>query len=138
MQAEDWLANDWAAANRRLGSGSSDTPRLDLAKPQRTTSRRSGIWFTRLWALVKMGSLAASTWWAMSLVHAHLGTIVCAYGAVALFSGVGARWRKRYFGPGQMIEPELYEALGSLLYRVGVGLVLIGGLLVVAAPALRA
>lgn len=160
MDGDDWLASDWAAANHRMGLGEPLVPDLSAvpgSRPPADLSARSDlsaetylsvraprtstpahIWFTRTWALVKMGTLAASTWWTMSSVHAHLGDIICAYGAVALFSGVGARWRKRYFGPGQQLEPELYEALGSLLYRVGTVLVLAGGLLAALAPGLRA
>jgi hypothetical protein len=162
VDGEDWLARDWAAANRRIGpvpdlsdgrAGLCDVhepPAADLSAapyvsvapyqgPQRPrASTEAHIWFTRAWAVVKMVILAASTWWTMSSVHAHLGAIVCAYGAVALFSGVGARWRKRYFGPGQQLEPELYEALGSLLYRLGTVLVLVGGALAMVAPGLRA
>ncbi|HET9059937.1 MAG TPA: hypothetical protein VFN61_08450 [Acidimicrobiales bacterium] len=155
MEGEDWLVKDWAAANRRLApvadlSGqipadartSVAAGALDLsAIPERPRPRGPApahIWLTRVWALVKMASLGASTWWAMSSIHAHLGALICAYGAVALFSGVGARWRKRYFGPGQLIEPELYEALGSLLYRVGTALVLVGGVIAMVAPAIRA
>ena len=71
--------------------------------------------------------MAYTAWWAMGYVHAGAGTTVSAYGAVCLFAGFGARWRKRFFGPGQLIEPELYEEIGRWLYRLGVVLVLIGG-----------
>jgi hypothetical protein len=165
VDGDDWLARDWAAANRRtgrvpdlsgpaIGTGAPGdpgppnshraTPDLSLGlglypgSPAYKKTAPAHIRLTRAWALVKMATLAASTWWTMSAVHAHLGAIVCAYGAVALFSGLGARWRKRYFGPGQQLEPELYEALGSLLYRVGTGLVLAGGVVAIIAPGLRA
>jgi hypothetical protein len=87
---------------------------------------------TRFWALVKVVSLAYSTWWTMGYLHAGSGTSVSAYGAVCLFAGFGARWRKRFFGPGQLVEPEVYEELGRWLYRIGVVLVLVGGALVTA------
>jgi hypothetical protein len=94
--------------------------------------RRGWIPLTRLWALLKVASMAYTTWWAMGYVHAGVGTTVSAYGAVCLFAGFGARWRKRFFGPGQLIEPELYEEIGRWLYRLGVALVLIGGAAVTA------
>jgi hypothetical protein len=76
-----------------------------------------------------MASLAYTTWWAMGYIHAGAGEAICAYGAVCLFAGFGARWRRRFFGPGQVLEPELYEQLGSWLYRAGVVGVLVGGAL---------
>jgi hypothetical protein len=82
-----------------------------------------------LWALVKMGSLAWSTEWAMGYIHARLGEWVCSYGAVCLFAGVGGRWRRRFFGPGQLREPEFYEEIGQWLYRIGTVLVLCGGVI---------
>jgi hypothetical protein len=82
-----------------------------------------------------MASLVYTTWWAMGYIHAKTGTTVCAYGAICLFAGVGARWRRRFFGPGQLIEPELYEDIGHWLYRAGVCLVLVGGALAVAQAA---
>ncbi|HXW77872.1 MAG TPA: hypothetical protein VEJ84_00155 [Acidimicrobiales bacterium] len=91
----------------------------------------------RLWALVKMASLAYSTWWIMGSVHASPGATASAYGAVCLFAGFGARWRKRFFGPGQLVEPELYEEIGRWMYRLGVVLVLIGGAVVVAKSVLH-
>ena len=99
-----------------------------------TGPRRRRVWIplTRLWALLKVASMAYTTWWAMGYVHAGVGTTVSAYGAVCLFAGFGARWRKRFFGPGQLIEPELYEEIGRWLYRLGVVLVLIGGAAVTA------
>jgi hypothetical protein len=102
--------------------------------PLGTASRRRRGWipFTRLWAVLKMASLAYTTWWAMGYLHASLGTRLSAYGAVSLFAGFGARWRKRFFGPGQLIEPDLYEEVGRWLYRLGVALVLIGGAAVIA------
>lgn len=91
--------------------------------------RRLGgrVLFSRLWALVKMASLAYTTWWAMGYLHARLGEALTGYGAVCLFAGFGARWRRRFFGPGQLLEPELYEELGRWLYRAGAVGVLAGG-----------
>jgi hypothetical protein len=98
-----------------------------------TTPRRTPwIYSMRLWALAKMASLAYTTWWAMEYVHASPGATASAYGAVCLFAGFGARWRKRFFGPGQIIEPELYEEIGRWMYRLGVVLVLTGGAVVIA------
>jgi hypothetical protein len=79
-----------------------------------------------------MASLTYSTWWALGYIHANAGAQVCGYGAICLFAGVGARWRRRFFGPGQLIEPELYEDIGQWLYRIGTALVLAGGALSVA------
>ena len=61
--------------------------------------RRGWVQLTRLWALAKVASMAYTTWWAMGYAHADLGAIVSAYGAVCLFAGFGARWRKRFSGP---------------------------------------
>jgi hypothetical protein len=74
-----------------------------------------------------MALLVWSVQWAMSYLHAGTGASVCGYGAACLFAGVGARWRRRFFGPGQLLEPELYEELGTWLYRVGACAVLVGG-----------
>ena len=76
-----------------------------------------------------MASLGYTTWWAMGYIHAGAGEAICGYGAVCLFAGFGARWRRRFFGPGQVLEPELYEQLGSWLYRAGAVGVLVGGAL---------
>ena len=153
MSAESW----WAAERRRAGAvgaaGAVNGPVLmevgdtvtgpgegtgPGAGAQVTTAtvpawqkRQRWLPVTRLWALVKMASLAYTTWWALGYVHAHMGTEVCAFGGVCLFAGVGARWRKRFFGPGQLMEPELYEDIGRWLYRIGTVLVLAGGALVV-------
>lgn len=62
---------------------------------------------------------------------------MCGYGAVCLFAGVGAHWRRRFFGPGQLMEPELYEEIGHWLYRIGSILVLVGGALSVAHAAMH-
>ena len=121
------------AADLSLAGTGAAAP-LPLTQRAAAASRRRRAWvpLTRLWALVKVASMAYTTWWAMGYVHAGLGTTVSAYGAVCLFAGFGARWRKRFFGPGQLIEPEVYEEIGRWLYRLGVALVLIGGVAVTA------
>ncbi len=95
-----------------------------------SSRRLRGSYLLRLWAFVKMASLAYTTWWAMGYIHASPGATVSGYGAVCLFAGFGARWRKRFFGPGQIVEPGLYEEIGRWMYRLGVVLVLIGGAVV--------
>jgi hypothetical protein len=150
LTRSDW----WGAEQRRVGSSSPARPgtslseglapatELSLAGAAAPSSlevplgpaspkRRGWVPLTRLWALLKVASMAYTTWWAMGYTHAGLGTRVSAYGAVCLFAGFGARWRKRFFGPGQLIEPELYEEIGRWLYRLGVALVLIGGAAVI-------
>ncbi|MGC8626410.1 MAG: hypothetical protein ACP5VR_02450 [Acidimicrobiales bacterium] len=97
-----------------------------------TERRHGGRAFAHLWAIAKMGVMVYSTEWAMSFVHANLAGQVSAYGAMCLFAGFGARWRRRFFGPGQLLEPELYEDLGRWLYRLGTVLVLCGGALALA------
>ncbi len=114
------------------GTGPEAGPSPALPAGAGSRRRRGWIWLTRLWALVKVASLVYTTWWAMGYLHAGLGTKLSAYGAVSLFAGFGARWRKRFFGPGQLIEPDLYEEVGRWLYRLGVALVLVGGAAVVA------
>jgi hypothetical protein len=125
-----------AGAGATLGPGGGPTPGTATV-PAAWRRRQRWLPLTRLWALVKMASLAYSTWWALGYAHARTGTAVCAYGGVCLFAGVGARWRKRFFGPGQLLEPELYEDIGQWLYRVGAVLVLAGGVLLVAQAALH-
>ncbi len=138
----DILAADWAAAADRhrqpvdLGApGLPGDPEYGRG-PGAPAWRRRRRWlqFTRVWALLKMASLAYTTWWAMGAVHARTGETITGFGAACLFSAVGARWRRRYFGPGQLLEPELYEALGTGLYRVGTVLVVTGALLAAVAP----
>ncbi len=74
-----------------------------------------------------MAISAASTWFTMSSVHASPAEMLCAYGAVCFYWAVGPHWRKRCFGPGQQLEPELYEAVAAFLWRAGAVLVLGGG-----------
>jgi hypothetical protein len=101
-------------------------PELRVVPP---APRRRRHTLFHLWALVKAAFLVWNVEWAMSYVHAKLAEDVCAYGALCLFAGVGARWRKRFFGPAQLVRPELYEDIGQWLYRVGTVLVICGGVL---------
>jgi hypothetical protein len=78
-----------------------------------------------------MASLGYTTFWALGYIHARIGAALCGWGGVCLFAAVGAHWRRRFFGPGQLLEPELYEEIGRWLYRLGVALVLVGGALAV-------
>ena len=160
----DLIAAGWWAAEQRRATADVTLAAPDASAPLRTGSepvgpgvtagpsveaqppsgaapawqrRRRWLSVTRLWALVKMASLVYTTWWALGYLHAKLGTSVCAYGGICLFAGVGARWRKRFFGPGQLIEPEMYEDIGQWLYRIGTVLVLVGGTLVVARAAVH-
>jgi hypothetical protein len=112
------------------GTGPEARPSPAIPAGAASRRRRGRTTLTRLWAVLKVASLAYTTWWAMGYLRASLGTSLSAYGAVSLFAGFGARWRKRFFGPGQLIEPELYEEAGRWLYRLGVALVLIGGVVV--------
>ena len=121
------LSGWWAVQRGSVEKGPSDGPRPALALPAGRRSRWRGV--AHGWALVKMALLMASTYWTMGALHARLGAQVSAYGAVCLFAGFGARWRRRFFGPAQLLEPELYEELGRWLYRLGAALVLCGGAL---------
>lgn len=76
-----------------------------------------------------MSISAVSTWLTMSWIHASAGETVCAYGVVCFWWAIGPMWRKRAFGPGQQVEPELYEGIARWLWRVGTVLVLCGGAL---------
>lgn len=96
--------------------------------------RQRWLVLTRVWAVAKMAVLALSTWWTMGSLHAHTGATLAGFGAACLFSAVGARWRRRYFGPGQVLEPELYEWVGHWLYRLGAVLILGGAALAALAP----
>ena len=95
--------------------------------PAKRGARRGWVACTRLWALARLALLAWSVQWAMGYLHASGGEVVCAYGAACLFAGFGARWRRRFFGPGQLLEPELYEEVSTWLYRAGAVAVLVGG-----------
>ncbi len=123
LSAQGW----WAAERQRTTTTGAPAP-VPVAVPAWQRRQRWLAW-ARLWAVVKMASLTYSTSWALGYVHAKVAEQVCAYGGICLFAGVGARWRKRFFGPGQLIEPELYEDIGHWLYRIGAALVLAGGAL---------
>lgn len=106
------------------------TVALPGTAPAPATGRRWRT-VTRVWAVLKMSSFGWTTWWLAGLAKQGLGTEICIYGLACFFAGIAGRWRKRWFGPGQLIEPELYEEVGSWLYRLGTVLVLVGGALYV-------
>ncbi|HMK96069.1 MAG TPA: hypothetical protein VK425_00900 [Acidimicrobiales bacterium] len=120
-----------------LGPGE-PAPLLELTPLELTSQvpawkrkHRTALWL-RLWALAKMAAMVWTAEWALGELHEKLAPGLCAYGAVCLFAGFGARWRRRFFGPGQLLEPEFYEVIGLWLYRAGVALVIAGGALMVA------
>jgi hypothetical protein len=131
---------DWQAAERRR-AGPPAPPEVDLQLPGPTElvalpvpaggrpKGRATRYGTRVWAALKMASFAYSTWWLVATAKVPLGTTICAYGLASFIAGLGARWRRRWFGPGQLLEPELYEEIGRWLYRLGTVLVLAGGAL---------
>ncbi len=132
-----WAAEARASGERQRAPGSvRDVPGFATPPAPRPVGRSQPqhrrLVLTRLWALIKMASLAYTTWWAMGYIHAGAGEALSGYGAVCLFAGFGARWRRRFFGPGQLLEPELYEQLGIWLYRAGTVTVLAGGALYIA------
>ncbi|MGO9659178.1 MAG: hypothetical protein ACLP7F_12580 [Acidimicrobiales bacterium] len=156
LSAESW----WAAERRRAGTagqpgavGAAGGAALSgdarqegagqegagphIASTEVPAWRRRQRWLpvTRLWAVLKMASLAYTTWWGLGYIHARLAAEVCGWGGVCLFAGIGGHWRRRFFGPGQLMEPELYEEIGRWLYRIGTVLVLAGGALLVAQAA---
>jgi hypothetical protein len=139
LSAESWWAVERKNAGTATASGTVDAP----APPGPPTTvpawqqRRRWLQWARLWAVLKMASLGYTTWWTLGYIHANVGAQVCGYGAVCLFAGVGAHWRRRFFGPGQLMEPELYEEIGQWLYRIGSILVLVGGALSVAHAAMH-
>jgi hypothetical protein len=133
---------DWKAAELRGPSGPPAAPLLDLKAPGpwgpprpapavalSPTARRSQRWLnaTRVWAFVKMCSFGWSVWWLVSVAKMPLGGQLAAYGLACYLAGLGGRWRRRWFGPGQLLEPELYEDIGTWFYRLGTVLVLCGG-----------
>jgi hypothetical protein len=156
LNVPDLNLADWRAAEERrvrppaTSSGNAAGPPVDLSargarawdtrRPQPATSgptrekrpwqaRRGWVYFTRVWAVVKISISAASTWWTMHDLHAHLGAMVSAYGLICFYWAVGPHWRKRFFGPGQQLEPELYEDVVGWLWRAGTVLVLCGGVM---------
>jgi hypothetical protein len=131
LSAESWWALERKTAEAATAPGPVEVPVPSAAPVTVPAWQRRQRWlpWARLWAVLKMASLGYTTWWALGYIHANLGAQVCGYGAVCLFAGVGAHWRRRFFGPGQLIEPELYEEIGRWLYRIGSVLVLVGGAL---------
>ncbi|MGH9107785.1 MAG: hypothetical protein ACRDZX_18525 [Acidimicrobiales bacterium] len=133
---------DWLAAERRCSTSCVDLPAAGVrgrppaesgsGRQQPGARGRRWALFTRLWALAKMAISGWSAWWVTSYLHAGLGGTVCAWGAVCFWWAAGPHWRKRCFGPGQQLEPELYEELSRWLYRAGAVLVLSGGALALA------
>jgi hypothetical protein len=105
--------------------------RAQPRRPERAAWERARrwTWFTRCWAFAKVALSALSTWLTMGAAHTGLGTTVCAYGVVCFWWALGPHWRKRCFGPGQQLEPDLYEELSRWLMRAGTALVLVGGAL---------
>jgi len=153
-QALDMNQADWRAAEQRRAGAAPDaattgftTRPLDLSAASGTTApeasetapaipawgrpawekRQRLVKFTRAWAVVKMAISAVSTWLSMSSLHAKLGETVCGYGVVCFWWAIGPHWRKRCFGPGQKLEPDLYEGIASWCWRIGTVLVLVGG-----------
>jgi hypothetical protein len=117
------FASDWPTpAGAVPGTATADLPR---DKPVWQKKRRL-IAFTRVWAVVKMSISAASTWFTMSAIHAKLGETISGYGVACFWWAIGPHWRKRCFGPGQQLEPELYEVVAKWCWRIGTVLVLTG------------
>lgn len=107
------------------------------ARPARTPAGAGSnfLYFTRVWAAAKMASLLYTTWWLLGMAHSTPATKACALGSACYFAAVGGRWRRRWFGPGQLLEPELYEDVSRWAVRVGTAVIMAGGLLYVAALA---
>ena len=114
-----------------LSTGASPAGTVGAWQAKASQRRRRRVRFTRVWAFVKMSISAASTWWTMSYLHAGLGAMISAYGAVCFWWAFGPHWRKRCFGPGQQLEPELYETVARVLWWAGTVLILVGGALFV-------
>lgn len=142
----DLNALDWLAAEQRrkpsrapVDLGERDTDdggaRYEAAAagvaPRSEPSRRRQRWIklTRCYAVLKMASFSYSSWWLIGMAKANLGTTVCCYGMACFMVGAGGRWRRRWFGPGQLLEPELYEGIGTWAFRIGSVVVLAGGAL---------
>jgi hypothetical protein len=136
---------DWAAAERRhateleAAQRSAAVPNLDLSDRPGSVARAGGkgaspwqshrrwVYFSRAWAVVKVVISVASMWFTMAYLRAKLSEDLCAYGVLCFWWAAGPLWRKRCFGPGQQLEPELYEAVVKWLWRAGTLLVLVGG-----------
>ena len=130
-----------ARAEQRQGTradqgGDHPAEALDLARPgpdERPLHGRGFTYFTRLWALLKMASFFYSTWWVLGMGHPTPAIKACALGGACYFVAVGGRWRKRWFGPGQLLEPDLYELVGRCAALAGTVAVLASGAFYVAA-----
>ncbi|HTW07275.1 MAG TPA: hypothetical protein VME46_07185 [Acidimicrobiales bacterium] len=135
----DLHMNDWLAAQQRHSQpasasaaappGAARSTRVSPLPRPAWERRQRLLKFARAWAVVKMSISAVSTWLTMASIKASAGEMVVAYGVVCFWWAVGPHWRKRCFGPGQQMEPELYEVVAAWCWRVGVVLVLAGGLL---------
>jgi len=135
--------SDWAAAQKRhaLRAGSDadepPVPTVDLSErtggtaATSTSSRRHTRYarFTRGWALVKLAISVTSMWLTLVYLKAKPSEYLCFYGLLCFWWAAGPLWRKRCFGPGQQLEPELYEAVTAWLWRAGTVLVLAAGAL---------
>lgn len=95
-------------------------------------ARLRWVRWARAWAAVKMTISAVSFWFTMEYLHAGWGEMMAGYGVLCFWWAVGPHWRKRCFGPGQQLEPELYELVAKWLWRIGSVLVLCGAALYLA------
>jgi hypothetical protein len=116
--ASDWERAAGTAPAKAEPSQTRDTPVWQ--------KRKRLIAFTRVWAVVKMSISAVSTWLTMSSIHAKVGETISAYGVACFWWAIGPHWRKRCFGPGQQLEPGLYEVVAKWCWRIGTVLV-VGG-----------
>jgi hypothetical protein len=123
------LPVDFAADWPRADAGAEGAPPSPVRDIPRWKKRQRLLRFTRAWAAVKMSISAASTWLTMSSLHAKSGEWVCAYGVACFWWAIGPHWRKRCFGPGQKLEPELYEGVARWCWGVGTVLVLGGSVI---------
>jgi hypothetical protein len=87
------------------------------------------VYFTRVWALAKLSLSFASMWLTLAYLPSKASEDLCGYGLLCFWWAAGPLWRKRCFGPGQQLEPELYEAVPTWLWRAGAALVLAAGAL---------
>jgi hypothetical protein len=120
---------DLAAGWQGAAAGARSAPPSPSRDIPRWKKRQRLLKFTRAWAMVKMSISAVSTWLTMSSLHAKSGEVVSAYGVACFWWAIGPHWRKRCFGPGQQLEPELYEVVAKWCWRLGTVLVLVGGVI---------
>jgi hypothetical protein len=76
--------------------------------------------------IVKLLFIASLVNEMLSMAHEGVWTYMCAYGVVGVFVGCAMRWTSWMFGLGQVLRPELYEAVGSWLVGLGVAIAAIG------------